>query len=143
MDNTCEFLLYYWKGNVLILSDRAIDLLKPVLKNNEVEILPLECKPNEYGFQYSYNVANIINVIDCFDAQNSKVTTSDRLMRTEKYAFYIDKLEDVCLFKIPEETRTSIYATDSFVEVYKKSGLEGLSFRKVFPIKKSIWPWKK
>lgn len=97
--------------------------------SNEVELLPLDVEGIEY------KLINITNLVDCLDEKKSEVKyfkNSIDVKRITTYIFYTDLLINVKLFKIPQQKRTEIFATDAFRDKILESGLTGLEFRLVY-----------
>lgn len=134
-----------WFGGVLVLSKRALELMSDILTEDEVEILPIKCKANEFGFAYDYSIANITKVVDCLDRGKSKIEhypSSGRIMRIEEFAFDTDKLEGVTAFKIHEQPTVSIFVTARFVQYYRSTDLGGLKFKRVYSGGRSKSRWR-
>jgi hypothetical protein len=136
-----------WFVGVLVFSRRAIESMSGCLNDEEVEILPLKTRPNEFGFEYAYSIVNVTRVIDCLDKRRSKIErypSSGRIMHIEEYVFDIEKLEGVMVFKIPEQSMVSIFVAEPFVQLYRSTDLEGLTFKRVYSDsqRKAWWkPW--
>ena len=96
--------------------------------SEEVEILPIQIDNLEMY------VINVINVIDCLDIDKSDIEyfSDGDIASIKQYFFDLDLLRDVGLFKIPQFSRTEIYATDTFRELVLNSGLTGLDFQNIF-----------
>lgn len=140
----------HWFPGVLVFSERAWKQMSGCVGSDEVEVLPLRTKPNRHGFEYDYCLVNVIKVVECLDQKRSQVTrypSSGRIMRIDRYAFDINKLEGVSVFKIPEQLTTAIFVTGPFVQRYRSTELEGLAFERVFPVaqeKRSGWKfWRR
>ena len=126
----------HWFGGVIVCSAKAVSLLANSL--GPVEILPLTCRPNRFGFSYDYSIVNILDLVDCIDRERSKLElypSTGRVMSIEKYVFDASRLHGHTLFKVPEQRTVAVFATDAFVKRYRSTGLEGLAFEHVFSVK--------
>lgn len=111
-------------------SKRACDVLHKLLKNNG-ELLPLDSQDGQY---YLFNITKVVDVLDI---ENSKCefwcdppTTA---IDIESYSFYGDKLNDLSIFRIYDNPM-EVFVTDEFVKTVQRNGLNGFSFKKVWPL---------
>jgi hypothetical protein len=76
----------------------------------------------------------VINVINCLNIDKSDIEyfSDGDIASIKQYFFDLDLLRDVGLFKIPQFSRTEIYATDTFRELVLNSDLTGLDFQNIF-----------
>ena len=96
--------------------------------SGEIEILPIQVDNLEMY------VINVVNVVDCLDEDKSHVEyfSDGGVSGIKQYVFKTDLLADVMLFKIPQSSRTEIYASDNFRELVLGANLTGLVFQNVF-----------
>lgn len=114
---------------ILICDSFSRMKLESFLKG-EIEVLPVE-SVNAVDMY----VLNVVNVIDCLDVESSDIDyfeDSSDIMEIKKYIFYLEKLKGIALFKIPQFSRTEIFATDIFREKILEDSLTGLQFSQVF-----------
>ena len=115
----------YCDPGALMCDYYAFVKLKPYI-NREIEVLSM----NVEGL--TLKVLNVINVVDCLDRFNSKVSYFDgsqNVMSIEKYIFNTELLKNIGLFKIPQMARTEIFATDTVRDQVLEYQLTGLEFR--------------
>ena len=114
----------FFEYGALLCSTVAWGILKPHLEA-EVEVLPVDVEG------YSYQLLNPIQVIDCLDMQQSQMryNKNGRVTDIDQYVFHQEKLKGVYLFKLPELTRTHIYATEAFRGIIESHQLTGLEFK--------------
>ena len=113
---------------VMLLENQAINKLKNFLEN--VEILPVDCN---FG---DYSAINILTVLDCLDYEHSEFGTIDipkpdgrpYIVYITKYAFRKEVIEGHKLFKIYDNPRASMYASQEFVDEVNRLNLTGVSF---------------
>ncbi|MBW4487980.1 MAG: hypothetical protein KME12_09335 [Trichocoleus desertorum ATA4-8-CV12] len=96
--------------------------------SEEVEVLPIQVDKLEM------NVLNVINIIDCLDESKSEIEyfSDGGVASIKRYSFYTNPLIGVMLFKIPQFSRTEIYANDAFRDLVINTNLTGLDFQNVF-----------
>ncbi|WHY79977.1 hypothetical protein QNH20_12890 [Neobacillus sp. WH10] len=121
-----------------VFSERAVQVLGELLKG-KVELLPLHTVKNE-----RYYAGNVINVLDCIDADHSEVKRfSDGLiMEYTKYVFIKETVERENIFKIRVHDSKKIlinkvFVSDLFRERVLESGLKGFDFIKVWDSEKA------
>ena len=114
----------FFAYGALLCSHSAWCILEPNLVT-EVEILPVEVE----GLHY--HLLNPLQIIDCLDEEQGQFLRykTGRVTDIDHYVFDEAKLNGVYLFKTPELTRTSLYATQAFREIIEEHLLEGLEFR--------------
>lgn len=94
--------------------------------SNEVEALNIDVEGLDM------KILNITNIVDCLDEDKSEAvyfTDSEEIMRVKKYFFNKELLDKTMLFKIPQLSRSYIFATDSFREKIIEYKLTGLEFK--------------
>lgn len=114
---------------VLICDAFAYSKLEEAI-SEEIEVLPIQIDDLEMY------VLNVINVIDCLDKSESVIEyfSDGGVAGIKQYAFDMGSLADVKLFKIPQFSRTEIYATDAFRNLVLNASLTGLTFKRIFSI---------
>ena len=92
------------------------------------ELLPLECEEAELV------AFNVTCVVDALDEQGSELTRfgDGRIMMIDRHAFRPSPIASVDAFKIPNLRFSPTYVSDRFVDLWKKSGLRGLSFTEIW-----------
>lgn len=110
-----------------VFSERAINILNDLMKDS-AEYLPFLC-PGKVKF---WGI-NVLRTIDCIDFTNSKVVrfSSGKIMEFKKYAFKVDILDDVDIFKIPDLRNSMVFVSENFVNKVNEAGLEGFEFKEV------------
>ncbi len=96
---------------------------------NEVEVLGIDVEGLEM------KILNIINIVDCLDENKSEVLyfkDNKRIMHIKKYSFKKEFLTKTMLVKMPQLSRSYIFATDLFREKVLKYKLTGLEFNFIF-----------
>ncbi|MFB5269428.1 imm11 family protein [Paenibacillus enshidis] len=110
---------------VLVLSERAVSTLEPLI-GNLVEILPLQ--DDKYNFYF----CNVINVLDCVDKTNSvPIIESNKIFSYENMYLHEEMImgsEKRHIFKVPELVGSRIYVSDEFRNAVLEAGLKILSF---------------
>ncbi|HEY9747368.1 MAG TPA: DUF1629 domain-containing protein [Allocoleopsis sp.] len=94
----------------------------------EVEVLPIQVDKLEM------NVLNVINTIDCLDESRSDIEyfSDGGVASIKRYSLDTNLLTDVMLFKIPQFSRTEIYASNTFRDLVLNTSLTGLNFQNIF-----------
>lgn len=115
-------------------SQRACDILREYLEPNG-ELLPLDSNVGQYFF---FNITTIVDVLDvnksiCHFWCDPPTTAVD----IESYQFYEERLSDLSIFRIYDNP-IEVFVTDQFVRKVFESGLNGFSFKKVWPLKEGV-----
>jgi hypothetical protein len=106
---------------VLVFSQRAVDVLQPLLGNG-VELLAY---PTEVGAYY------LVNVLDEGAYLNREQTDCDRIMPDgrcagiNKYVFHADRLRDKHIFRVSDKL-TSRFVSGEFITACRKHNLTGI-----------------
>lgn len=111
--------------SAVVVNERCFDIIKPYIHQDTVQVL--SAKSNKQKLF----VLNVTFVNDCLDHENSKLKlfpSSGRIMRVEQYAFHKEQLEDVFIFKIPEEVHTHPYVTETFKQLIEQNQIKGFKF---------------
>ena len=118
----------WWMSNALIFRPAAVEKLESILLENG-ELLPVG------GSAAGLSIWNPTNVIDALDRKRSEIWTFDdgRLMHVVRYAFRSRPLKNLDVFKIPDFRVSPTFVSERFVQQWKKAGLRGLKFKKVWP----------
>ena len=105
------------------------DFLVSLLKN-KIEILPF-VKIQDRDFF----VVNLLNVVEAVDFDKSipiyLPEPNRKLWRFEPFVFSWRKVKDELLFKESTRPTNGIYCTQTFRDLYEKSGLIGIAFTKI------------
>ncbi|MFG1793596.1 imm11 family protein [Nocardia sp. NPDC049149] len=112
----------------LVLKDRAIDVLGPVLAEFG-ELLPAQFPDARLA------VFNVLNVVDALDESAAKIArfSSGEIMMIESHAFHPDRIPPRAVFKIPQQLYNGeIFYTDEIVREIEASGFTGLWFKAVW-----------
>ena len=108
----------------VVVNEKCFNVISSHLQGN-VQILPAQSES-----QRLY-VLNVTTIIDCLDRKNSKLKlfqSSGRIMRVEEYAFHRELLDNVFIFKIPEELHTHPYVTEDFKKLIEQNNIKGFKF---------------
>ncbi len=107
--------------NVLVVRDRALPLLRPMLEQYG-EILPLLCAEPVWLF-------NATNIIDALDEERSTIArfTDGTVLAIEKHAFRLDAIGDAEIFRLPGRA-SNIYVRETVVRRIGELGLLGIAF---------------
>lgn len=110
--------------SAVVVNERCFNIIKPYIQD-AVQVLSAKSKKQKLF------VLNVTAVRDCLDYENSKLkrfSSSGRIMRIEEYVFHKELLENVFIFKIPEEVHTHPYVTDSFKCLIEQNEIKGFKF---------------
>ncbi len=109
---------------------------------DEGEFLPVKIK----GLKGEYYLYNVTHCASHLNPRKTKWATDKRtgLRTIESPAFHAERLGEDCVFKIPEDGATAIYALErddfdheSLKKLVKRHGLTGLEFKLVWSDNKS------
>jgi len=127
-----------------ILSQRAVDILRPVL-TDKVEFLPLLCDdPNVFALM------KVLNIYDYRDVLNEEYSTIVWRPRTKKMIeegiprsfeysgdhiliFKENVIEDQLIFKIQQCGNPDTFVTQQFVDIITQNNLTGGRFERIYP----------
>jgi hypothetical protein len=128
---------FHFDSDALICDDRCLEVLGEFFRRSgEVLDPPHEAK--------MYHLINVTSCIDRLDRRNAKYdvvgsSAQGELVLIKKYAFHRDRLLDSGLFKIPEESVSSILLVEGFRKpqlefrsLVRTAGLTGLTFELVW-----------
>jgi hypothetical protein len=104
---------------------RAVDALGDLLREHG-ELLEVE------GVEF--RVFNVTAAPDALDEDRSEVKrfrSSGRILRILRYELRPEMLSGVSIFKLPQQPRSRVYVTDSFVERVTEAGLVGFDLSEV------------
>jgi hypothetical protein len=113
----------------LVCSDKAWQILSPLLVNDNIELLPLQCK---YG---NYRIVKPER-IDCLDYSRAVVERFDEndknsgVMKVISYAFKEEIIKNRNFFSTPEDIATN-FVSQAFKDCIEANGLEGLYFEQI------------
>lgn len=113
-------------SHIPVFSKRSVEALEDLLTANG-ELLPVDCLDGEY---FAYNVLNLISALDQDKSDIARFPTG-RIMTVRKYAFYVNKLAEQIIFKIPEIALLSVFVTDHFKVKVEEAGLTGFCFKEI------------
>ena len=112
------------------LSGRAVEVLGDVLRASG-ELLPLRCDEGEY---FVHNVTSSPgDVLDMEKSDFHKSVNDDYILHIREYAFHAEKLDDLWIFKLPQNRNTRVYVTDRFRSAVEDAGLIGFVFIPLWP----------
>jgi hypothetical protein len=115
-----------WLGpHVIVLRDRAIEALRPLLVPFG-ELLPLLCPEARLAL---WHVTHVIDALDEERSQVLRYPTSDRIMKIAMHRFKRGVLDPPQAFKIPQMPRGAIFLTDDLVRSIDAFGFKGTTFR--------------
>lgn len=125
----------YLCPGALVVRENAINKILEYFEMSG-ELLPLTLESN---------TLSILNVLECINALNKEETEwkfsnrTGKKLRILKYSFHLNRIPEAPLFKIPETSKSEILTysgvkdpDDEFITVYKKTGLKGLRFEKIW-----------
>jgi hypothetical protein len=115
-----------WLGSyALIFRPRAVNALGSLLEASG-ELLPLA--PANAGLQ----IYNPTYVVDALDEDRSKLTRSNGdILIVYTYTFRPEVIRNLPIFKISNLRVSPTFVDESFVSLWKASGLKGLDFTQV------------
>lgn len=115
------------------VSERAKKALEPLIAPY-VEFLPAITIRN-----VNYFDLNVIKLVDCVDLENSEISyapgNSGKIMSIYQFSFIEDKIENVPIFKVPQDPGL-IFVNDDFVKVVLDNKLTGVGVQD--PSKRTI-----
>lgn len=117
-----------WLGsNALIFRSKVCELF-PKRLNEFGELLPLMCEGAEL------KIFNPMIVSEALDESRSSVLrfASGQIMRITRYCFNNHVVRNKYAFKIDNLRVSPTFVNQNFVEAWKKAGLKGLIFEKVW-----------
>lgn len=106
------------------LSQRAVQVLRPLIEGNG-QLLPLQCTGGEYF------ILNVTNVVDALDERQSEIVRfpdGKRVLDIKRFVFVPAKLQNVDIFKLPQQPLGRVFVTDGFVKTVRDAGLVGINF---------------
>lgn len=110
----------------IVVKEKAMKFLEPLI-GNCVEFLPVMYEQNQQLW-----LMNVLNVVDCFDLDNSEVSyfrsNPAKVMSYDKFAFKEKRIEGHKIFKIPETIQAQIFVTDELKSLIESSELKGFYF---------------
>ena len=110
----------------LIFRSRAVDALGSLLEAGG-ELLPVT--PADAGLQ----IYNPTSVVDALDEDRSKLTRSDgNILIVYTYIFRPEVIRNLPIFKISNLRVSPTFVDQSFVSLWRASGLKGLDFTQVW-----------
>lgn len=110
------------------VSQRGVDILAPLIEGS-VEFLPLNSDDGQF---YMMNVIRVVDALDRDSSELKLFKDGRRVMRIVRHVFYPSKTESEFVFKIPEQVRSRVYATDRFREAIERAELKGFHFTQLW-----------
>lgn len=122
--------LYRW----LIVSDKFVEVTKSVI-GNQVQYLPVKIVENtEKVGDISCQVANIVNVLDAFDLENSDYSIfklrERQVVSVKKYALKSDKIEGNHIFRLKDDM-IPVFVSETLKKIIEDNNLSGFAFLEV------------
>jgi|SRR6516225_8659309 hypothetical protein len=116
-----------WLGQwALMFRPKAVNALRSLLDANG-ELLPLAIANAEL------QIYNPTHVVDALDEERSKLTRSDgEILTVYTYIFKPEVIRNLPIFKISNLKVSPTFVDQSFVSLWKASGLKGLDFTQVW-----------
>lgn len=108
-----------------VFSPRAWDALRPLIGESAQ---PIPLTVDDGG---SYVLANVFDVVDCLDREQSEITYftgTTAINSIQRYVFRESALDNKHIFRIPEKL-SEVYVSQEFVDTVRRTGLLGLEFR--------------
>lgn len=120
-------------GDILILTDSAIELLRPVMGKFE----KLQLFSN---YEKSYTAVNVLTVLNCVDYEKSEYirfpqtdpNIIPRIMMFDRYVFRLDAIKNHHIFRIIDEPKSALFVDDVFVSEVENLGITGFMFKQVW-----------
>jgi hypothetical protein len=115
-------------GDVLVLRERAVSVLAPLL-DLYGELLPLACAEADLW------LFNVLTVVDALDEDNSELVRFDNgdILHVERYQFRPNLVAGLAVFKVPQLLRGPLFVGDEFVGAVEAAGLRGPEFMQRWP----------
>jgi hypothetical protein len=106
---------------VLVFSQRAVDILQPLL-GTEVELLPY---PTEVGTYYLVNVLDEKEYLDRARTDCDRIMPDGRCAGINKYVFHANRLSGKHIFRISDKL-TSRFISGEFIAACRQYKLTGI-----------------
>lgn len=113
-------------GPSLVLSNRALYVLEPLLKNNG-ELLPLKYSDGDYTL---FNPTCLVEALN-FEQSDIVYFSTGRILNVQRYVFDAEKIPSNTIFKIAQIPLLDIFVTEHFKLAVENNNLEGLLFKPV------------
>lgn len=117
-----------FSAHIPVFDNNAIMLLNDLIEGN-AEILPLSSEDGDF---YAINVTNILDCIIYNKSSYKTFRDGKRIMKFTKYAFDLDKIKGIHLFKISDEPLKRPFVSDEFRNRVIESNLTGFKFELVW-----------
>lgn len=111
-------------ADVPALSQRAVQVLGPLIEGNG-QLLPLQCAEGEYF------ILNVTKVVDAIDERQSEIVRfpdGKKVLDIKRFVFVPAKLQNVDIFKLPQQPLGQVFVTDGFVKAVRDAALVGINF---------------
>lgn len=119
-----------FSSHIPVFSQRSMEVLGQTL-TSAGEIVPLNCQNCDKDY-LALNVTTLVDALHEAQSEVKRYRSSGRIRRILKYAFRVEKLKDVSIFKLPETPLQQVYVTAGFVENVIGSSLQGFVFEQVW-----------
>ena len=113
-------------GPALVLSDRALGILAPLLQDNG-ELLPIKYPRGNYVLFNATCLADVLN----FEQSDIVYFPTGRIMTIRRYVFDAEKIPSNDVFKIAQMPLLGVFVTERFKLAVEENDLEGLLFKPV------------
>lgn len=114
---------------VPMVSERAWLALEPVIGDG------CEALPVNHPFTGRYYLIHVLRTIEALDENGSEVerrsTRDPRIRQVIRYAFRLEMLEGLHIFKLPNKQGGGLIVDDVFRKTVETNDLRGLRFRKL------------
>ncbi len=114
---------YLPQSPIGILSERALDVLKPLMAPC-FDFVPVLIKRKPYYW------IRTINPLDVLDRKNCELFMSEsdpeRILIVEKFTFFKDRIPDPVIFTLPETSTQYFFGTDLVLSIVERAQLRGI-----------------
>lgn len=123
--------MYRW----LIVSSNFCTLINKIIPNTNIQYLPIKLMDTTNGIENeTYKVANILNVIDALDLENSQYDVfelgDEKIVSVKKYALRNAVIEGHDIFRLKNDT-IPIFISEKIKDMIEKNKLLGFAFLEV------------
>lgn len=117
-------------NHIPVISEKVFKIVTPLV-NDLVQFLPVQHS------DFNFYICNIINVIECVDAEKSiPDTILDGEIRSYSKISFLESVlknnEKRHIFKIPELTRLTYFVSDEFRELLLANNIKGIDFIEIW-----------
>jgi hypothetical protein len=115
-----------WMTKAPVCSERAKHCLEPII-GEYAEFLPLIKIRGKMHY-----AINVVKMVDCLDLERSEISYFEhdptRIMDIHTYKFLPERMEDLPIFKVPQQRGAVVFVTKKFVDIVVANKLVGASF---------------